>query len=113
MGKQGGHLAVADVPGETSRGAICRDLVMFDFLSRGDEREIGGAFLFLPALFDYLLALFHQARHAFARFRLRRFAEQLESALEPLNMPFGLLKVHQKRGLELWLMRSLGHFRKS
>ena len=38
------------------------------------------------------------------------FSEQLEGFLQPFDVSFRLFEVLQKGFLELWMMRSFGHF---
>ena len=86
---------------------------MFDALSGGDQREVGGELVFIFAFLDGFLAFFDDALHGFAGFGFGRAAQELSCGAQTLNVAFGLLKMLVERFLEFGFVGGLGHLGKS
>src|SRR5690606_890111 len=106
-----GDLVPSELLREGPSGAVRRDLVMLDALSRRDDRRIANGIVAARA--DHLLALANQALHRLARLSRRRALKPAEDTFETVDLRARLAFVIAKSGLELGGSRGIDHLRKS
>jgi len=104
--EQGGEVVEIARLGELHGVRVRDDLVVLDLAAGAREEQVFG--LALTLLLDRALALGDQTLGGLANLRTCGLAEQLEAALEALDVADRLLAVLAERGREFLALRGLG-----